>query len=152
MANIKQYAYYLRGRDIAIVEAQVDTIVNDGSNLMINSTTVGVPATDVTLGMVKIPSTSGVTIDTSGNLNIRAGTNDIIGGVKIYGDGRGGIKTDDNGSIVHSTASDGNVITGQTGGEVISELTIDEYGHVSKWRKKNVESEGAAVAMAIALG
>ena len=30
MANIKQYAYYLRGRDIAIVEAQVDTIVNDG--------------------------------------------------------------------------------------------------------------------------
>lgn len=29
MAEVKEYAYYLRGRDIAIVESQVDTVITD---------------------------------------------------------------------------------------------------------------------------
>ena len=135
-----------------LVEGTGITIVNDGSNLTINSTAVGVTASDVVLGMVKVPSNSGIKIDGDGSITIKPGTPNFIGGVRVYGDGTGGIRTDEDGGIVHSTASDGNVITGQDGGEVISELTIDQYGHVSKWRKKNVDADGTAVAMAIALG
>ena len=49
MADVKQYAYYLRGRDIAIVESQVDTVIDDG-RIIVDSEYKS-PKTTVTDGM-----------------------------------------------------------------------------------------------------